>query len=105
MTERRRRWQAVVAVAVVVVAAAGTAGCSVIDATPDRIVVQFNSYYPGWAFSQASRHCGGFGREAVLVGSRPGAPSWETAFTGTTVQTFDCVDPAAAAGTTGAAGP
>jgi hypothetical protein len=82
------------AVGVAILAAA----CTVVDATPDKVVVQFNSYYPGWAFNQASRHCGQFGREAVLIGSRPGEPSWRTGFTGTTIQTFECAPPAPAAG-------
>lgn len=73
--------------------AVGAAGCSVVEATPEQVTLQFNSYYPGWAFSQAGQHCGQFGREPVLVASRPGSPSWRTGFTGTTIQTFDCVAP------------
>ncbi|MFO1152354.1 MAG: hypothetical protein U1E42_01645 [Rhodospirillales bacterium] len=74
-------------------AAACVGACSTIDATEDRVIIQYNSYYSGMAFSAAQRECGRFGRVAELVATRPGEPSWETAFTRTTISTFDCVVP------------
>jgi hypothetical protein len=92
MTRRAR--QRLRPLALIAAGVAALSACTVLDASPEQVVVQFNSYYPGWAFSQAAQHCSQFGRDAVLVASRPGAPSWRTGFTGTTIQTFDCVAPA-----------
>ena len=77
-------------------AAASVGGCSTIEATEDQVVIQYNSYYSGMAFSAAQRECARFGRAAELVATRPGEPSWRTAFTRTTISTFDCVAPAPA---------
>ena len=66
-------------------------GCSTIEANEDRVIIHYNSYYSDMAFSAAQRECGRFGRIAELVATRPGEPSWRTAFTRTTISTFDCV--------------
>jgi hypothetical protein len=76
-------------------AAVCISGCSTIEANEDQVTIQYNSYYSGMAFSAAQRECGRFGRTAELVSTRPGSPSWQTAFTGTTISTFDCVAPPA----------
>jgi hypothetical protein len=82
------------AVALVIAgAAACIGGCSTIKANEDRVVIEYNSYYSDMAFSAAQRECARFGRIAELVATRPGEPSWRTAFTRTTISTFDCVAP------------
>ncbi len=68
-------------------------GCTTIEGNEDRVVIQYNSYYSGMAFSAAQRECARFGRIAVLIATRPGEPSWRTAFTRTTISTFDCAVP------------
>lgn len=71
--------------------AASAGGCSTIEATEDRVVIQYNTYYSDMAFSAAQRECARFGRTAELVATRAAEPSWRTAFTRTTISTFDCV--------------
>ena len=90
--ERKRlvrlpRWSLAVATTAVLVA------CTVVDATPDRIVVQFNTYHPDFALSQAARHCAQFGKRPVLVRTEAVGPSLSTFFTSTSESTFDCVTP------------
>lgn len=79
----------------IAVAATILAACSVVDATPDRIVVRFNTYHPDFAFNEATRHCAQFGKKPVLVRTDAEAPSASTFFTSSSVSTFDCVEPSA----------
>ncbi len=81
--------------ALLIGAAACVGGCSTIEADEDQVIIQYNSYYSGMAFSAAQRECARFGRVAELVATRPGEPSWRTGFTRTTISTFDCVPPPA----------
>ncbi|QNT70439.1 hypothetical protein [Defluviicoccus vanus] len=85
---RLPKWAPAIATAATVVAA-----CSVVQATPERIVVQFNTYHSDFALNQATRHCAQFGKRPVLVRTEAVAPSISTFFTSTSESTFDCVTP------------
>jgi hypothetical protein len=76
-----------------IVIVAFVAGCSVVSSSPDRIVVEVNTYHPGLALRTATDHCAQFGRRPVLVKTDAAAPSLSNLFTATTVSTFDCVSP------------
>jgi hypothetical protein len=76
-----------------VAAISAAAACSVVEATPDRIVVRFNTYHPGFALNEATQHCAQFGKRPVLVQTDATAPSASTFFTSTSTSTFDCVTP------------
>jgi hypothetical protein len=81
--------------ALMIAVAAGVGGCTVENASPDGITVEFNAYHPEFAQREAVRHCAQFGRKAVLVSSEPGTPSLSSLFTRQTVNVYQCVEPAA----------
>lgn len=78
---------------IAVAAAVLLAACSVVEATPDRVVVRFNTFHPDLAIQEATQHCAQFGKRPVLVRSDAVSPSLSTFFTSTSESTFDCVVP------------
>lgn len=73
--------------------AALLAACSIVEATPDRVVVRFNTFHPDLALQEATQHCAQFGKRPVLVSTEAVSPSISTFFTSTSESTFNCVTP------------